>query len=131
MTKALNSLKQRMLESPAWKTFFATVIPVAAGVLSGTFVSEITINSQLIWTSLYKSPSFYGLIVLTVILFFYNRATYLQEKDIEKFIDDDYCRAYMRSKCLPEAAEKYKQMIRNGNGSELKNAMKEFERILK
>jgi hypothetical protein len=39
--------------------------------------------------------------------------------------------AYMRSKCLPEAAEQYKLLIKNGTGGELKQAMDELKKILK
>jgi len=43
----------------------------------------------------------------------------------------DYCLAYMRSKCLPEAAEKYKEKIRGGEGGELLQIMAEFKKSLK
>lgn len=131
MGKFFSSIRTSILESPAWKTFFSAVIPIIVGVLSGTFVTEITTPSGLDWKSFYNTKSFYALLAISIVVYAYYRTVYLHEKDIEKFLDDDYCRAYMRSKCLPEAAERYKEIIRNGQGGELEAAMKEFERILK
>jgi hypothetical protein len=126
-----NKITERILESPGWKTLFGAILPIIIGVLSGTFVSEITTNNGLDWASFYKAKSFYGLLIVTVLTFLYHRAAYLYEKQVERFLDEDYCRAYMRSKCLPEAAERYKQLIRSGEFGELTAAMKEFERIMK
>jgi len=124
-------IPDKVLESPAWKTFFAVVIPTVVGVLSGTFVAEISTPQGFDWLSFYKAKSFYGLSFMVLVTFIYNRATFLHDREVERFLDDDYCRAYVRSKCLPEAAEKYKELIRSGEKGELSNAMKEFERLLK
>ena len=120
-----------LLESPGWKTFFAVIIPLIVGILSGFFVTEISTDDGLNWSAFYLTKSFYGLLGIVVLTFIYNRATYLYQREIERFIDDDYCRAYMRSKCLPEAANRYKEMIRTGDKGELVSAMEEFEKILK
>jgi len=118
-------------ESPGWKTFFSVVLPIIAAVLSGTFVAEITTPQGLEWKGFYKTWSFFGLIGLTIIIYFYNRHLYLREKDITRFSDTDFCMAYMRSKCLPEAAEKYREMIRQGAGGELVQVMTELKKSLK
>jgi len=124
-------LKRYVLDSPGWKTFFFIVIPIVSGVLSGVFVSEISGQSGIEWGLFYKSKSFYGLILLTFLIYLYNKSLYAHQKEINSFLDNDYCVAYMRSKCLPEAAEKYRQMIRDGQGGELKQAMDELKKILK
>ena len=120
----------RFLESPGWKTFFSTVIPICSGVLSGTFVAEISGPNGFVWRSFYLTKSFWALVVLSLLMYFYNRMVYLHEREIKRFLDNDYCKAYMRSKCLPEVAEKYKQLIRDGRGGELKRAMEELVQIL-
>jgi hypothetical protein len=113
------------------RTFFASVIPVLAGVFSGSFVTEITKGTGLVWATFYQTYSFYSLVVLSLLTYWYNKAVYMYERQITRFLDEDYCVAYMRSKCLPEAAERYQEMIRNGNGGELVQAMTEVKRILK
>ncbi|EDZ61421.1 hypothetical protein SMGD1_2528 [Sulfurimonas gotlandica GD1] len=118
-------------ESPAWKTFFSSVLPIITGILSGIFVIEITIDGVIAWSSFFKATSFYVLVFVAICMYFYNKAIYLFENEISKFSDDEYCTAYIRSKCLPEAAEKYKTLIRNGNGGELKQAMDEMKKVLK
>ena len=121
----------KLLESPGWKTFFAAVIPVIVGILSGTFVAEISSGGILDWSSFYRAKSFYGLLVMVVLTYVYNHAVFAYEHEVSRFLDDDYCRAYMRSKCLPEAADRYKTLIRSGDKGELVSAMKELEKILK
>jgi hypothetical protein len=55
---------------------------------------------------------------------------YKHEREIAKFLDNEYCVAYIRSQCLPEAAERYKELIRNGDVGQLEQAMAEIKRIL-
>ncbi|PBB98371.1 hypothetical protein CK224_09820 [Mesorhizobium sp. WSM3862] len=85
----------------------------------------------MLWSYVYISKSFCGLVLLSAITFLYHRALYIHERKIEVFLSNDYCRAYMRSKCLPEAADRYRELIRSGNVGELTSAMEEFERIMK
>ena len=127
----MKPVRDIIIESPGIKTVFSSALAIASGVLSGTFVTEITTSSGIAWLTFYKAYSFYGLLVLMVVIYFYNRATYLYERNIRNFSDDDYCIAYMRSKCLPEAAEKYKAFIREGRGGELRQAMDELKKILR
>lgn len=127
----LSEYKLIVIESPAWKTVFAFIVPLVAGVLSGIFVAEITNSEGIAWTDFYKAKSFYGLIVLGFCMYYYNKSVYLHERELSRFLDADYCTAYMRSKCLPEAAERYKQLIRSGDGGELKQAMDELKKVLK
>jgi hypothetical protein len=128
---SLINLKESFIESPSWRTFFSFIVPLIAGVVSGIFVSEITKNGLLDWSAFYKTKSFYGLVFLIFCIYHYNKAIYLYEKQVSQFLDADYCTAYVRSKCLPEAAERYKQLIRNGGGGELKQAMDELKKVLK
>ncbi len=127
----VRKIRDMILESPGWKTFFSVLIPIVVGILSGTFVAEITTPNGLDWSLFTKANSFYGLIAMVIISYLYHHEVYLFEREIERFLDDDYCRAYMRSKCLPEAAERYKELIRSGDKGELVSAMREFEKILK
>lgn len=131
MSKLLAGIRKRAVESPGLRTFFGGVIPIAAGVLSGVFTYEITTAAGIDWLLFYKVKSFYVLLVLSALIYWYNREIYLYEQEISRFLDADYCVAYMRSKCLPEAAERYKELIRTGAGGELQQAMNELRKILK
>ncbi|VVQ02477.1 hypothetical protein [Pseudomonas fluorescens] len=127
----LIDVKALLIESPGWRTLFAFIVPAVSGVLAGVFVSEITLNAQIVWAEFYKAKSFYGLLVLSLFTYLYNKAIYIHEREVSRFMDADYCTAYMRSKCLPEAADKYKKLIRSGGGGELKQAMDELRKVLK
>jgi hypothetical protein len=115
----LGALTEYVLESPGLKTLFSAVLPVISGVLSGTFILEITTGGTAEWALFYRAPSFYGLCIVAILTYWYNRELFLHDQAIERFTDASYCVAYMRSKCLPEAAERYRELIRNGAGGEL------------
>jgi hypothetical protein len=127
----IREFKENIVESPSWRTVFSFVIPLVTGILSGTFVTEITVNGEIVWANFYKANSFYGLAALSLCMYWYNKAVYLFEKQVSKFSDAEYCTAYVRSKCLPEAADRYRQLIREGDGGELKQAMDELKKVLK
>ena len=120
-----------VVESPGLRTLFFAVFPILFGIFAGTFVFEITTPSGLAWVTFYKSRSLYCLLALTIAFYWYSRKVYLHDRELSRFLDADYCTAYMRSKCLPQAAERYKELIRNGNGGELQQAMTELRKILK
>jgi len=63
-------------------------------------------------------------------IYIYNYHMYKKESDISKFKDDDYCTAYIRSQCLPEIAAKYKETIKSGNISNLRDITAEIKRIM-
>jgi hypothetical protein len=131
MTELKNWFNKCVLDSPGCKTVFGFVLPIITGILSGTFVSEITTINGLDWKLAKSSKSAYGLIILVYFIYKYHRTIYMREKEVARFLDNDYCVAYMRSQCLPEAAEKYKRIIKDGQGGELKQAMDELRKVLK
>lgn len=106
-------------------------MPLLAGIFSGTFVTEITTINGLDWQLAKSSRSTYVLIFLAFIIYKYHRLLLIREKEVSRFLDNDYCVAYMRSQCLPEAAEQFKRKIRDGQGGELIQAMDEFKKVLK
>ena len=124
-------LKDILLEAPLARAVFQVMSNVLVAVFSGAFVFQISTSTGLDWSQFYKQSSFYGLIITTIVIYWYNRALYQIDKDVLKFADSKYCIAYVRSKCLPEAAERYRAAIRSGNRGELSSAMQELKRVLK
>lgn len=122
---------QRLIDSPGWKTAIVSTCTAAIGVLSSAFVVQISTPDGVAWRMFYKASAFYWLISIVIFLVWYQRAVYQYETRIRQFIDTDFCIAYMRSKCLPEAAERYKELIRAGDVGELKRAMDELKKVLK
>jgi hypothetical protein len=116
--------------NPVWKTVFQAVLPIVAGIFSGTFTAEITTPAGLDWGGTHKTYSLYVLIFLIGVIYLYHKTLYRREVDVLSFSDDEYCVAYMRSKCLPAAAQKYRDMIENGSGDELNKLMKQFKKSL-
>jgi hypothetical protein len=131
MLKLGASIREYIFDSPGLRTFFSAVMPILASLFAGTFVLEITTPHGLAWGMFYRVHSFYALVVLSIVIYSYNRELYRHEREIARFLDNDYCVAYMRSKCLPEAADRYRELIRNGVGGEFERAMNELRKILR
>jgi len=124
---------ERLLQrSPTLKASIPALLSAGIGVLTGTLVVQITsTNGVLIWKYLFRSSSFYGLALVVLAQILLSRSVYISERNILRFADNEYCIAYLRSKCLPEAAAKYQEMIKNGDGGDFKRAMDEIAEILK
>lgn len=127
----LANAKKAVFESPGWKTLFSVLFPIIAGVLASAFVVDISGPAGLEWRSFYHSTSFYILLFLVLIMLVYNSSLYRYERDIRRFLDTDYCTAYMVSECLPELAERTKQEIRQGGVKQFAKAMDEVRKGLR
>jgi len=120
-----------MLDSPGCRTFLSVLTTIGTGVASGAFITEITTPNGLSWATSFNKLSFYALVIMAIIIYVFQRALYYREIEIEKFKDIEYCRAYIRAKCLPAAAQMYEDKIRSGDIGELKKAMDEVNKVLK
>jgi hypothetical protein len=127
----LTQWKNRILDSPGWRTFISIFTTIGTGIASGAFITEITTVNGLNWASSFYKPSFYILIVMGILIYVFQRALYIREIEIEKFRDIDYCRAYIRAKCLPAVANMYEDKIRSGDIGEFEKAMEEVNKVLK
>jgi hypothetical protein len=125
------NLRRFLVELPTAKALIPAMLAAATGVLSGTLVTEITTPAGLAWSQVYKTYSLYGLLLLTMVQVAYSRLIYETERDILRFSDSEFCVAYLRSKCLPEMAARYQEIIRTGEGGEFKRAMDEIREVLK
>jgi len=60
-------------------------------------------------------------------MYFYFRFLYSSEKSIKDYMDDKYCKAYMRKECLPEIAKKANKLIKSGKDSQdIKNIIEDL-----
>lgn len=118
------SFREKLLKSPLFKTLVGIFSIIVFSILSGAFITEITINGKLDWYLFYKTKSFYLLVVSCLFMYLYFKFQLSSEHSIEKFKDDEYCKAYMRQQCLPEMAKKANRLIKEGKGkSRLKDLM--------
>ena len=99
---------------PEVRTGIFILSVLLSGILCSGFITEITVNGKLEWFTFYRTTTFWLLCVYTILLYMYNRFIYLHEKNILKFLDDDYCKAYIINQCLPEITERYKKDIKDG-----------------
>ena len=123
---------KNIIISPGGKTFAFFMSVILSGIICGWFTTEISSSGTFKWKLFYKFPSFYALITYLLIIYLYNRYIYKKGKEMLNFLDDDYCKAYIRSQCMPELIEQYKKSIRQGDLPEgLNDIHKEIKRLLK
>lgn len=118
---------RKKIEEPLYKTLSFVFSVIVTGILCGSFVTEITVDGALRWEFFYKVKSFYGLLLLAIIIYFYLKFLYIEEVTISNFKDDSYTKAYMRKECLPALAEKSRRLIKEGKTTkEIKNIVKDL-----
>lgn len=126
-----SKIKNKIKNSPLFKTIIGVSSLIIAGILSNTFVAEITIDSEIHLNLFYKTKSFYFLLIFIVLIYFYYRFLWSIDKSTADFKDDEYCKAYMRKECLPQYAKKINELIKSGkDANEVRNIIKKSE-ILK
>jgi len=126
-----SKIKDKVKDSPLFKTIIGISSLIIASILSNTFVAEITIDSAIHWNLFYKTKSFYFLLIFVFLIYFYYRFLWSIDKSIADFKDDEYCKAYMRRECLPEYTKKINELIKSGkDAKEVWNIIKESD-ILK
>lgn len=108
---------RKILESPLGRTVGFAGAVLLSGVMCSAFVTEITVDGKLAWDICYRKPTFWLLILMIAVYLLYSIFIYRNEKYREDFADDQFCREYLRSTCLPEFANKLKELIRRGNSS--------------
>ncbi len=118
--------------SPEIKTLIFILSVLFSGILCSGFITEITLEGKLNWALFYKTVTFWLLIGYSFFIYLYNRFIYRFEKNILKYLDENYCKAYILNACLPEITERYKQELRSGKKtSEMIDISKELKRLLR
>lgn len=118
--------------SPEIKTLIFILSVLISGILCSGFITEITKDGKLDWTAFYNAVTFWLLIGYSFVIYLYNRFIFKFEKNILKYLDENYCKAYIVNACLPEITERYKQDLRSGKKtSEMIDINKELKKLLK
>ena len=117
--KTIRNWKRAFLRSPILKTitFFLSVI--LSGVLTNSYISEITKNGKTIWAISFSSLSFRLILVYLVVIFYYNKMLMRYENDLYNFADQEFCKAYLTKELLPQWVKLQKDKIRKGDLSGL------------
>ena len=119
-----------IVRSPGLKAFFNILSVVLSSVFASALVTEITVDGHIVWLLFYKAVSFYILFLICILIFVYNRILYLFETNVLKFMDVNYCNAYMRSKYIPEYADYCTLKIRSGQIEDFKKATEDLKELL-
>lgn len=124
-------LKNKLFQSPTFKTLVSIFTSVLGGIFSNTLVTEITTPAGINWGRFYDTFSFWALAVVCIITFVFHRHLLMHEKQVNEFKDDEYCIAYARSQLIPAQVSAARQAIGNGDDEKYKAAMKQIKDSLK
>jgi len=128
----MKNIPDYIKDLPGVRTGIFIFSVILSGILCSGFITEITINGKLEWSNFYKAITFWILSGYFIILYLYNRFFYRHENDTLKFLDENYCRAYIIAHCLPELVEKYNQELRAGKSpSDLIDIVEELKKMKK
>ena len=124
------NLKEALAESPLGKAVGAAVFDALIAICSGGFVYEISSSGRLEWGKFHDTNSFWVLLAVIILYYFYRKFLFNYEKDILNFADDEYVKAYAMREGLPELLEQTKRRMRDGKEGELTRTMGELEEAL-
>ena len=127
----LNGAWHSLFDSPVARIAISTIFTIVLMILAGAVPVEISSPSGVQWKNVVHVGSFWTLLVVAAVWILYQRRVYLADLEIVKFRDADYCRAYMRSRCLPELAAQTQRAIRDGNDGAIKQAMNDLKNLLR
>lgn len=108
-------LFSKNIDTKLVKTLVYPIFTVLIGLFCGTMVVELTDGSQLNWSNIFHTISFYVLIAIILIYVFFTRDFYKQELLVDKFKNAEHGLAYSKSKILPALADLYAKEVRDGN----------------
>ena len=104
------------LSKPLAKTIVFGISVFLSGILCSAFVAEITTKDGLLWGDFYKKWTFWFIVLYLLLVFSYNVFIYRAEKSVEKFMDENYCKAYVIRSCMQDIVEKAKDEINSTKG---------------
>jgi hypothetical protein len=89
-------------------------------------------DGKIHWERAFQTTTLYLILAYTFILYLYNKFIYEADKNIMNFIDQDYCKAYIRSKSLPALMDRYTKLLKKGQStSDLVECQNRIEELIK
>lgn len=120
MSIVKDKLREWRDKSPLFETLVFTGSVIISGILTSSFVTELTVNNKIQWNKAFNIVPTYLILVFIALLYFYNRFLYKEHLKIKDFQDDLYASAYVKREVYPEVVRDLKKSIREGNYENLK-----------
>jgi hypothetical protein len=127
----VTDLRECFYQSPGLKTAISILLTVSGGFFTSTLSTEITTTAGISWTVAPTTASFWLLLAICIITYFFHKFMHSYEHGIQAFQDTEYCIAYARSQLIPTQIEAYKKEIESGNLDQFEDAMTKIKESLK
>jgi hypothetical protein len=124
-------LKAKLIISPSGKLLgFIISNILSALVLTGLVHSISDLEGNITWSKIFTTWYSLILIILILVYYFYLKAIYNVENDIEKYKDAEYCMAYVRMASLPEFSRNIREQLRKGDHTGLGDTLDVLKKII-
>jgi hypothetical protein len=88
----------------------ATIIgTVAVGIFCNVYANQIAPKGVIAWSKLHRVSSFWPLVIVIVVWLAINLGFFRHDQAVERFADDEFCLAFVRSTNL----EAYAKQVKN------------------
>ncbi|MBY6121841.1 hypothetical protein KUV64_22150 [Mameliella alba] len=124
-------MKKFFYQSPGLKTATSILLTVSGGFFTSTLSTEITTAAGISWSVAPSTASFWLLLAVCVLTYFFHKFMHAHEHGIQAFQDTEYCIAYARSQLIPTQIQAYQKQIESGDLDQFEDAMSKIKESLK
>ncbi|AXT30702.1 hypothetical protein [Pseudoalteromonas tunicata] len=115
------------MNSPRVRLIITLVLTIIIGVLSSLFATEITPDGVIDWALTYKTFSFWGLLVTSVIWILIHLIFLKHDENILRFTDDAHCIGHIRKTKLDGYAALVKDDPKQANLINVTDLLKDLK----
>ncbi len=122
-------MEEFFLRNPWVRAFLPLLLMAASSVFASSLVVEIAIGSKLDWIQVGSKPSFYLLIICTVLLCFYQVSLSRHDGLLIKGLTPKQYEASLRNKVAEESAKRARKLIKEGKVEQLEKETETFKKL--
>ena len=117
------------LINPWFRAFIPILLMGIAAVSGNVLAAEISVGSEITWSSIPQRLSFYILLASTVLLCVHQVAVAANDKRLMKGITAKQYEAAIRNKVAEDVANRSKKLIRDGEIEKLEQETEIFQKL--
>jgi len=122
-------VEELFLRSPWVRAFLPLLLMAASSVFASSLVVEIASGSDIEWGTIGEKPSFYLLIICTILLCIYQVALSRHDRLLIKGLTPKQYEASLRNRVAEASAKRARQLIKEGNVEKLEKETEAFKKL--
>lgn len=122
----MEELIVKLLEKPKLKALVLVASVVLPNIVTATLFLELGDNSAIHWSNIFKSISFYVLLLFCLVLYIFFRSLYQVESNLDLYADNTKLQAYCWRHTIPEYAAQCASMAKEGRLDDARKAIEQL-----